>query len=187
MHVSRLSPRSLFLAAATIGAALLCASVLTGQTGLAERRNDDLAANRLRHRPPRFVVELQVEEAGIHGYFTECSGLSSEHEVVEYRDGNDPDVVRKLPGRLKYGDVTLKRGVTSDASLWQWRKMVESGNVAEARGNAKIVLLDRGSPVARWELVNAWPAKISGPELDADGNDVAIEELVLAHEGVVRE
>jgi phage tail-like protein len=144
-------------------------------------------ADRPADRESRFVVVLRLEEAGITGYFTEVSGLSSENEVVEYRDGNDPNVVRKLPGRLKYDNIVLKRGVTSDSSLWQWRRMVEVGNIAEARTNGKLTLLDRGSPVASWRFVNAWPSKVSGPQLNDEGRDIAIDELVIAHEGLTRE
>lgn len=176
--------RVLLYAAMTLVLAFVGTRILAGETSLADRRAD-LAAGRL--RPPRFTVAVQFDQVGIQGYFTEVTGLSSENEIVEYRDGNDPNLVRKLPGRLSFGDVTLKRGILGDTSLWQWRRMVEVGDIADARSNGKITLLDRGTPVATWHLTNAWPAKISGPELNAEGNDVAIEELVLAHEGLSRE
>lgn len=184
MLLRTLSTRALVL---TLALGFLGAGVLTGQSALGERRNERLSTDRFWNRPPRFVVELQVEEVGIHGFFTEVTGLSSENEVVEFRDGNDPNVVRKLPGVLRFGDVTLKRGVTADGSLWQWRHLVEVGNVAQARATARIILLDRGTPVARWTIANAWPSKISAPDLNAKGNDVALETLVLSHEGLTLE
>lgn len=144
-------------------------------------------ADRPTDRAPRFVVVLQLEEAGIGGFFTEVSGLGSENAVVEHRDGSDPDIIRKIPGHLKYSNIVLKRGITNDPSLWQWRRMVEMGNVADARTNGKLTLLERGSPVATWRFVRAWPSKISGPQLEADGNEIAIEELVIVHEGMMRE
>lgn len=160
------------------------AALLGGGTLLGESIR---SADRPRDRPPRFTVELRLDDAAISGYFTEVSGLGSENEVVEFRDGSDPNVVRKLPGRLKYENITLKRGIIRDGSLWEWRRLVETGNVADARTNGTIVLLDRGTPVASWRFLRAWPAKVSGPELEGDGNDIAIETIVIAHEGMTRE
>lgn len=185
MRFSNDSRRARTVLALMAGLALLAGSLLGG-TGPAEPDNVRFAS-RLPDRPPRFTVELRLDEAGITGYFTEVSGLGSENEIVEFRDGSDQNIIRKLPGRLKYSDITLKRGVIRDGSLWQWRRLVETGNVADARTHGSIALLDRGSPVASWQFVNAWPAKITGPELKGDGNDIAIEEIVIAHEGMTRE
>jgi phage tail-like protein len=167
----------------TAVAALVAAEILAGTGG--EDRTD-VRPSSLRARSPRFTVSLQLEEAGISGVFTEVSGLDSENEVLEFRDGNDPNVTHKVPGQLKYPNLVLKRGVTGDASLWQWRRLVETGNIADARSNGTLVLLDRGNPVATWRFVNAWPAKITGPELCGKGNEVAIEAVTIVHEGFVR-
>jgi len=170
----------------TMVAALVGVEILAGMSG-PEDQKDVRSSSLLRDRSPRFTVALQLEEAGISGFFTEVSGLDSENEVVEIRDGNDPTLIRKIPGRVKYGDIVLKRGITGDSSLWHWRRMVETGNIADARSNGKILLLDRGTPVATWRFANAWPAKLTGPQLDGKGNDVATETLVIAHEGFLRE
>ena len=168
----------------TAVAALVAAEILAGTGGPEDRT--DARQSSLRARSPRFTVSLQLEEAGISGLFTEVSGLDSENEVIEFRDGNDPNVTRKVPGQLKYANIVLKRGITGDSSLWQWRRLVETGNIADARSNGTIVLLDRGNPIATWRFVNAWPAKLTGPELDGGKNEVAIETLVIAHEGFLR-
>lgn len=129
----------------------------------------------------RFHVEFDGEE---HGAFSEISGLDSETEVIEYRNGNDPLLtVHKVPGLTKYGNITLKRGYVRDGALWSWRKSIVDGFVE--RRTVKITLLDeRGDPAIRWELSEAWPAKWKGAELKATGNAIAIEALELAHEGV---
>jgi phage tail-like protein len=125
----------------------------------------------------------------ITGYFTEASGLGSETEVVEHKVINEKgvEVVIKVPGRLKWGDITLKRGITSNMDLWNWRKMVEDGDVKGARINGSIVMFDQElSEKARWDFLNAWPSKLTGPAPKADSNEIGIEELVLVHEYIVR-
>ena len=79
------------------------------------------------------------------GYFTECSGLGSENEVVEHKvvDSSGHEAVRKIPGRLKWGDITLKRGITASLDLWTWRDEIVQGNVKAARQNCTITMLDR--------------------------------------------
>jgi phage tail-like protein len=180
-------PRALGLAAITLALAFVGVNILAGERASAKPGVDAVSAKFGQH-PPRFVVLLQLEEAGIQGFFKEVSGLGSENEVVEFREGGNPDVVHKLPGALKWKNLVLKRGITSDLSLWQWRRLVESGNVSDARTSGKLILLDRGTPIATWHFVNAWPAKISGPDLNGEGGgDIAIEEIVIVHEGMTRE
>ena len=93
----------------------------------------------------------------------------------------------KIPGRLKWGDITLKRGITSSMDLWKWRKVVEDGKVTEARRNGSIVMFDQElNEQARWNFLPAWPSKISGPAPKADGNEIVLEELTLVHEFIER-
>ena len=125
----------------------------------------------------------------VKGYFTEVGGLGSENEIVEQKVINEKgiEVVLKIPGRLKWGDVTLKRGITSNMDLWEWRKQVEDGQVAGARKNGSIIMYDRElKEAARWNFVNAWPSKISGPTPKADSNEIGIEELTIVHEFIQR-
>ena len=125
----------------------------------------------------------------VKGYFTEVGGLGSENEIVEQKVINEKgiEVVLKIPGRLKWGDVTLKRGITSNLDLWEWRKQVEEGKVAGARKNGSIIMYDRElKEAARWNFVNAWPSKLSGPTPKADSNEIGIEELTIVHEFIER-
>jgi phage tail-like protein len=92
-----------------------------------------------------------------------------------------------MPGRLKWENVTLKRGITDAMDIWDWRKMVEDGDVESARANGSIVMFDQHlSEVARWNFENAWPVKVSGPQVKSDSNEIGIEELSIAHEGLWR-
>jgi phage tail-like protein len=134
-----------------------------------------------------FMLEL---EGALAGYFSDCSGIGSEHEVVEQKvvDKQGHEILRKLPGRLKFTDITLKRGITSDLKIWEWRDMVVKGTVKDARKNCTITMFSRDyTPVAVWHFVNAWPSKVVGPSLKADGNDIGVEELTIVHEGMYRE
>src|SRR5262245_2713111 len=95
-----------------------------------------------------FAVKI---DGKIAGYFTECSGLGSESDVVEHKVAGEggKEIVRKIPGRLKWGDITLKRGITKSMDFWKWRKDVEDGNVATARVNGSVVMYDQeGAAVA---------------------------------------
>ncbi len=125
----------------------------------------------------------------ITGYFSECSGIGSEHEVIEHKvvDKSGRELVQKIPGRLKWNDVTLKRGITDSLDIWEWRDLVIDGKMKEARQNCSIIMFDRNyEPAAQWDFVNAWPLKVTGPDFKADSNDFGIEELVLTHEGMKR-
>jgi len=129
-----------------------------------------------------FLVEIEgIARAAFH----ECSGFDSTIDVLEHREGGENTTPRKLPGQTKYSNIVLKRGITDDRELYQWHRRAIDGNLE--RKNGSIVLLDRaGKEVARWNFIRAWPAKWTGPSLSAEGNDVAIEQLDLAHEGIER-
>jgi phage tail-like protein len=134
-----------------------------------------------------FGLEFQNQ---IVGAFRECTGLGSENEVVEYKASGPKGeyVIKKVPGRLKWNNITLKRGITENSmDMWDWRKLVEEGKVDEARKNGSIVMFNqKGDPIARWEFYFAWPSKITGPSANAQNNEVALEELELTHEGYHR-
>ena len=117
--------------------------------------------------------------------FQECSGFDSTIDVIEHREGGENTTLRKLPGMTKYSNIVLKWGITDDMDLYEWHQKIVQGEIE--RKNGSIVLLDRkGEEEARWDFVRAWPTKYDGPDLNAEGNDVSIETLELAHEGVVR-
>jgi phage tail-like protein len=129
-----------------------------------------------------FLVELD----GItRAAFQECSGFDSTIDVIEYREGGENTTTRKMPGMTKYSNIVLKWGLTDDMELYKWHLDAVNGTVN--RKNGSIVLLDRsGGEMARWNFERAWPSKYDGPDFNAEGNDVAIETLELAHEGIVR-
>jgi len=133
-----------------------------------------------------FAIEIQ---GVVTGYFTECSGIGSEHEVIEHKvvDSRGRELIQKIPGRLKWESITLKRGITDNMDIWDWRQLVIDGKVDEARKNGSIVMFDQElQEKARWNFENAWPVKVSGPSVKTDSNEFGIEELVITHEGLTR-
>lgn len=133
-----------------------------------------------------FGVEFQGQ---VVGAFRECTGLGSENEVVEYKASSDKGkyIIKKVPGNLKWNNITLKRGITDAMDLWKWRGLVEQGKIDEARKNGTITMYNhQGNSVAKWEFTNAWPSKLTGPSANAGNNEVAIEELEITHEGYKR-
>jgi phage tail-like protein len=127
-----------------------------------------------------FLVEIDgVTVAG----FSECSGLSTETDAIEYRNGNEDITVRKLPGLKKFGNITLKRGFTASREIWEWRKKVMDGKTERQSGS--IVLLNEArQPALRWNFREGWPRKLDGPTFNAKNNEVAIETLEIAVESV---
>ena len=136
----------------------------------------------------RFRLDIGGKE-GI-GSFRECTGLDSETTVIEHTsiDANGNPVVRKVPGPLKWSNITLKRGVDESADLWTWRKQVLDEGPDSARVDGFIELLDyNGTPIARWKFLQGWPTKYTGASLDPKSSDVAVEEIQITHEGLDRE
>ena len=134
-----------------------------------------------------YAIEVQ---GVVTGYFTECSGIGSEHEVIEHKiiDAKGHEHIQKIPGRLKWENITFKRGITDSMDIWDWRELVVQGKVDEARHNGSVVMFDQTlAEVARWNFENAWPLKVSGPSVKSDSNEFAVEELVIVHEGLYRE
>jgi phage tail-like protein len=134
---------------------------------------------------PYGQFNFQIEISGIVvGGFSEVSGLTTDSNMIEYRDGNEKfGTVRKLPGLIKYSNIVLKRGWTRDRSLWEWRKKVLDGKTSRTHGS--IVLLDESRTVAlRWNFREGWPSKWEGPGLNGKTSEVAIEMLEIAHEGL---
>lgn len=132
-----------------------------------------------------FLVEFSGGD--IAAGFSDVSGLGAEITVAEYRNGNDPENhVRKIPNINKVSDVTLKRGIIKSEDLWSWINEVRN-NGWGAQRNVVISLMDESgqNAVQKWTLQNAIPTKYTGPSLAAKGGtDVAMEELVLAAEGI---
>ncbi|MCE5257921.1 MAG: phage tail protein [Chloroflexi bacterium] len=139
---------------------------------------------------PLVSFHYAIDISGVvKGYFTECSGIGSEHEVIEHKivDDNGHQLVQKIPGRLKWENITLKRGITSSMDIWDWREQVVQGKVEDARKNGTITMFDQElKPIAKWDFERAWPVKVSGPTVKSDSNEFGVEELVITHEGLTR-
>ena len=129
-----------------------------------------------------FLLELD----GIaRNAFQEASGFDSSIDVTEYREGGDNPTTRKLPAKAKYSNIVLKWGTMDDHDLYDWHMQWVTGDPAAARKNGSIILLDRsGNEKIRWNFVNAWPVKWTGPTFNAKGSDIAIESIEIAHEGI---
>lgn len=137
----------------------------------------------------QFTVEVSASDVSIWGYFTEVSGLGDDQDVIEYKyfDGKYDQVI-KVPGRWKGKQVTLKRGLTTSMAFWDWRQLVKNDQLNDARATVTISMYSRAHiEVAVWELKNAWPSSISGPQLNTSTNDFAVEELTLECENIERE
>jgi phage tail-like protein len=135
----------------------------------------------------RFRVEIDsIARAG----FSEVSGLEAQVSIVDYREGTDPPHVRKLSGLTRYSNITLKYGLATggDAlALFNWFRDVSQGQLAGNRRRLVIVVQDEtGQDRARFNVSEAWPAKYSASDLNAKGNEVVIELLELANEGIER-
>ena len=133
---------------------------------------------------PYITCYFSVEIEGIQeAFFRECSGLESEIEVLPYEEGGVNDHPHKLPGRAKFPNVILKRGVTDSKDLWEWFSSGIKGKIE--RKTVHIILCDaKSEEVRRWTFEGAYPIKWTGPSLNANENAVAIETLELAHEGM---
>jgi phage tail-like protein len=130
------------------------------------------------YRGFNFLIEIDgITRAG----FQECSGLDTSTEVTEYREGADPNHKRKLTGLNSFSNITLKWGITDSGEMWKWRQTVLDGKTE--RKNGSIILMDEaGNEKVRWNFLNAWPSKWTGPTFNATDNAVAVETLELAHE-----
>lgn len=136
---------------------------------------------------PFRAYNFKLEIANLtEAHFTECSGMGIEVEAIAYRAGGTAQVVHRLPGQVRYADITLRYGLTQSQQLWQWFMTAVRGAVEPK--NVSIVMLDSSGvrELTRWNLVNAWPAKWHGALLNAMSQEVAIESLTLVFETLDR-
>jgi len=134
---------------------------------------------------PRPAFHFQVTLGSEKVEFSEVSGLTQEVQLIEYRNGASPDYSTiKMPGLHKYNNITLKKGVMdNDNKFFDWLNTVKMNTIT--RKDITISLLnEEHKPVMTWSAVKAWPVKVEGPSLKANGNEVAIESIELAHEGL---
>ncbi len=132
-----------------------------------------------------YNFKLEIGSATV-GHFVECSNVGGRITVIQYCEGGDHPVVRKIPGRVEHADITLRYGLTASLDLWNWFQGVCDGNCE--RKNVSNVLLDSSGSkeVTRWNLYQAWPMEWNGAPLDARGKDVAVESITLTFEKMQR-
>ena len=137
----------------------------------------------LPYRNFRFRLEIDGLDAGS---FSEVSGFDATIDVVEYRAGDDPAITpTKLPGLIKYGNITLKWGSSETMVLYDWLIDITEGTI-EKKTVTLTALDEEGSPAASWRCINAWPVKYTTPDFNGTSSEVAIETIELAHEGLTR-
>lgn len=134
----------------------------------------------------QFRFRIEIDGIG-QGGFSECTFADTTTDPVEYREGNEPPVFRKLSGLSKYGNITLKWGISDSMLLYEWRQKVIDSGAQGQRKNMSIILIDEaGADKCRWDIVQAWPSKYDPSDFSAKGNEVAIETLEVVHEGFKR-
>ncbi|WP_340198813.1 phage tail protein [Ascidiimonas sp. W6] len=134
---------------------------------------------------PKFYFKVSLGSQDNTVSFQEVSGLETETQAIEYRHGDSKQFSTiKMPGISKSGNVTLKKGIfVKDNNFWKWYDAIKMNIIK--RETVTIQLLDeKGAATMTWTLANAWPTKISGTDLKSDANEVAVETLELAHEGL---
>jgi phage tail-like protein len=140
-----------------------------------------------RHDPlrgSRFRVEIDGIAAAS---FSEVEIGATTTDAIEYREGTDPTQLRKVPGLTRFGNVVLRRGVTTSLELVQWQRQVGDGQIGAGRRNVVVVVEDEtGADVLRFVVSNAWPVKIGVSRLDAASAEILIESVELANEGIER-
>lgn len=134
-------------------------------------------------KDPYAAFNFIVDVDGIKAVFSECSGLSTDTDPIEYRTGESDNTVTKIPGLKKFANISLKRGMTQDLALWEWRKTVLDG-LTERKSGSITLLNEAREEVLRWNFKEGWPTKWEGPSMNATGNEIAIETLEIAHEGL---
>ena len=134
---------------------------------------------------PLPVFHFTVQWGGTRIGFSEVSGLTQENQAIEYRDGSFPEYSSiKMPGLRKFSNVTLKRGIVkADNDFFRWLSTIKLNQV-ERRDVVVSLLNENHEPVMTWKMHNAFPVKVEGPGLKATGNEVAIESIEVAHEGL---
>ena len=134
---------------------------------------------------PLPVFHFTVQWGGTRLGFSEVSGLTQENQAIEYRDGSFPEYSSiKMPGLRKFSNVTLKRGIVkADNDFFKWLSTVKLNQV-ERRDVVISLLNEEHAPVMTWKIHNAFPVKVEGPGLKAAGNEVAIESIEIAHDGL---
>lgn len=129
-----------------------------------------------------FNFQIVIDGLEIQAGFSECSGLTMDNDVIEYRCGKDLPHMRKQPGMRKFTNIVMKRGFTKDKALYDWRKMViDSDKPYRYPGSITLLGEDR-KPALVWSFTDGWPNKLEGPSLNAKNSEIAIETLEIVVE-----
>jgi phage tail-like protein len=136
---------------------------------------------------PQVVHHFGLEVEGINeASFREAAGFENSNDIIENRESgaDGKQFISKQPGNLKWGDITLKRGMTDSMALYEWRKLVVDGKHKQARKNGSVIFFDaENQEIARFNFTRGWPSKWKGPDVNTTNNAVAVEEITIAHEG----
>jgi phage tail-like protein len=143
----------------------------------------DANSNVLEDPEGNMIFALEIENVEVAN-FLECSGLKSSTEIFEIQEGGLNEYVHKLPGQTRWENIVLRHGVTSDITLQQWREEVTQDKFSARRAGAIIIKRLNGSEVRRYTFKNAWPVAWEGPAFNANGADLAVEMLEIAHHGI---
>lgn len=141
----------------------------------------DAKAHDIEYQGSFFALEI---DSLTLAWFTGCSGLSLEFDVISFKEGNGIKVVeRKRPGKPKYSEVTLKRGFTTNTAVNDWFREVVEATKPTPYKTASIVIYDRDqTEAARFTLEACWPSKMSISDLSSGSDDSMVEELTIQHE-----
>ena len=133
---------------------------------------------------PKF--HFQVDWGGSKISFTEVTGLDQQVEVIEYRHSDSKEFSNiKMPGLRKFSNITLKRGTfENDNEYYDWLSEIQDNRAGIRRDIVIRLLNERHEPVKAWKAVRAFPVKVQASDLKSDGNEVAIETVEIAHEGL---
>lgn len=132
------------------------------------------------------VYQIEIDGVSL-GQFQEVSGISLERQVIEHISTTEGgrEEIKKLPGPRKFGDITLKRGMTDDEALYRWMMEVMEGKLDGARRNGSIVAYDTEyNEIVRWNFINGWPSKWEAPSHKANSNEIAVESMTIAVEQI---
>lgn len=130
-----------------------------------------------------FKVDVGTQSAG---YFNECTGLEMSVKTEEVREGGLNEYVHKLPGRVEYGNLVLKRGYLVSNELFKWcLSMTNRTSITRKDVTVGLVKSDDGTTIYSWTFKDAYPVKWSGPQFRVDGNAIAVESIELAHRGLL--
>lgn len=134
---------------------------------------------------PKFNFSVDFDDVARNIPFQEVSGLDIESQTIEFRTGNSKTFSSiKMPGIRQFGNVTMKKGIfINDDAFWDWYSQIKLNTIKRLTVNVKL-LDESGKVTMNWALNNAWPTKITGSDLKSDNNEVAIETIEFAHEGL---